>query len=426
MWVSLTCRVTFLCLAAIYSTTSFGQTLSPSDQVVLNLDAAVARTLQSNPGLIAFGYQIYAQQGRLQQSELKPNLQLGILVENAVGSGDFQGIDGAETTLSLAWVLERGKRERRIDAARAGVSLVESEAEIQRLDAAAETARAYLDTLALQERLVRTDNAVTLAEQTAEAVQKRVQAGRTPEADLARAEAELARMQLDREDVEHELLTSHRRLAAQWGETQPGFTRVSGNVHQLPTPDTFAALLARIEQNPDLTRYLNEKRLREAELRLAEARAKPSWQLTAGVRRLERSDDQAFIAGITIPLTTRNRNQGQISEARARLAMTDADRVATRVQIETQLFALYQELQRSLHRTTTIREEILPRIEQALKDTERAYAAGRYGYFELRVVQAELLDTRTALVESSIDAHRRVIEIERLTGTTVTSSATHP
>src|SRR5210317_215798 len=135
MWVSLTCRVTLLCLAATYGTASFGQTVSTSDQVALNLDTAVARTLESNPRLIAFGYQIHAQQGRLQQSELKPNLELGLLVENALGSGDFGGIDSAETTLSLAWVLERGKRERRVDAARAGISLLETEAEIQRLDA---------------------------------------------------------------------------------------------------------------------------------------------------------------------------------------------------------------------------------------------------------------------------------------------------
>tara|TARA_R110000782_G_scaffold96038_1_gene180297 strand:+ start:749 stop:1990 length:1242 start_codon:yes stop_codon:yes gene_type:complete len=413
-------------LLAVYSTASFAQSASANDQVALKLNAAVARTLESNPRLIAYGYQLRAQQGRLQQAELKPNPEFELLVENAAGSGDFHGIGGADTTLSLAWVLERGKRERRVDAARAGISLLETEAEIQRLDAAAETARAFLDTLALQERLIQTDDAVALAEQTAAAVKKRVQAGRTPAADLARAEAELARMRLDREEIEHELRTSHRRLSAQWGDTQPDFARVSADVHQLPTPDSYASLLDRLEQNPDLSRYLNEKRLREAELRLAETQAKPNWQLTAGVRRLERSDDQAFIAGITIPLAANNRNQGRISEARAQLAMTDADRAATRVQIETQLFALYQELEHSLHRVTALREEILPRIERALNETERAYAAGRYGYFELRVVQAELLDTRTALVESSIDAHRHLIEIERLTGTTAASAVSYP
>jgi len=426
MWVSLNFRATLVCLLIVCSTASFAQSESAGNEAALDLDTAILRTLERSPRLTAFGYQIQAQLGRLQQSELKPNPELGLLLENALGSGELQGIDSAEITLSLAWVLERGKRERRVDAARAGVSLVETDAQIERLDVAAETANAFLDTLALQERRIRTDAAVKLAEQTAAVVQQRVQAGRTPTAERARAEAELARMRLDREDIEHELRTSHRRLAAQWGETQPDFTRVSGNVHRLPTPDAYSALLARIEQNPDLSRYLSEQRLREAELRLAEVNAKPNWRLTAGVRRLERGDDQAFIAGITIPLAMRNRNQGRIAEARARLAMTDADRVATRVQIETQLFALYEELQHSLHRAVTLREEILPRIEQALEETERAYAAGRYGYFELRVVQAELLETRTALVESSIDAHRNAIEIERLTGTTVTSSAVHP
>lgn len=422
MGVSLTCRISCTCMLLVLSSASLSQTGSSNDSIALDLNTAVARTLEKNPALVAFGYQVRARQGQLQQAGLRPNPELGLLVENALGSGDLQGIDSAETTLSLGWVLERGKRERRVDAARAGVSLLEDEAGIQRLDAAADTARAFLSMLAIQERLTLTGDAVRLAEQTTASVEKRVEAGRTPVADLARAEAELARIRLDHEDIEHELRTSRQYLAAQWGETQPDFNRIIGNVKQLPVPDAYEQLLVRLEQNPDLSRYLSERRLREAELRLAEAQAKPDWRLTAGVRRFELSDDQAFVAGITIPLATRNRNQGRIAEARANLAMSDADKTTTRVQIESQLFALYQELQHSLHRANTLSEEILPRIETALADTERAYAAGRYSYFELKVVQAELLDARAALVESSIDAHRRIIDIERLTGTTVTSS----
>ena len=397
-----------------------------ADGSAVSLNDAIVRTLERNPALVAFGHQIEAQEGRVLQSGLRPNPEFRISVEDALGTGALEGFDLAETTLSLAWVLERGKRERRVDAARAGVSLLEVDAEIRRLDAAAETARRFLDSLALQEQLVLSDEAIRLAEETVTNVGQRVRAGGTPEADLARAEAELARVRLDREDLGHELLSSNRRLAAQWGDTRPEFTRVRGGISELPTPDSFASLVSRIDGNPNVARYLSEKRLREAELRLAEAEARPDWQLSAGVRRLEQLNDQAFVAGITIPLATRNRNQGRIAEARARLAMADADRTATRVQIETQIFALYQELQHSLHRAATLHEEILPRVERALADTERAYAAGRYGYFELRVVQAEVLAARTALIEASIDAHRHVIEIERLTGTTLSSSAAQP
>jgi cobalt-zinc-cadmium efflux system outer membrane protein len=430
MWKSFTYRVGAWYLLLTVSVTLPTPSVLASDGVtvdaIIGLDQAVDRTLTRNPSLVAFGHQIEAQRGRIIQSELRPNLVLGVQVENVLGSGEFEGIDRAETTLSLGWVLERGKRQARVAAARASVSIFESEADVRRTDAAAETARLFLESLANQEQLVQTQNAVALAEETVKAVGERVRAGRTPDADLARAEAQLARTQLAREDIEHELETSNHRLAAQWGEAQPDFLKVSGDLHKVPVIEDFRLLLTRIERNPKLSRYLNEQRLREAELRLAESEAKPNWRMTAGIRRLEQSNDQAFVAGITIPLALRNRNEGGIAEARAHLAGVEADRTAARLQLETQLFAFYQELQHSLHRTKTLSEEVLPRVEKALADTQRAYAAGRYGYFELQLVQSEVLSTRMALVDASIDAHKRLIEIELLTGMAITSSVKQP
>lgn len=423
MCISTAGRAAYMCLLAMFSVSSIAQPAAANDPVLLDLETAVSRTLERNPGLLAFVYHLRAKEGQRQQSGLRPNPEVGLRLENALGSGDFQRLERAETTLSVAWVLERGKRERRIDAAQANVSLFKTEARIQRLDAAAETALAFLDMLAMQERRMQTDDAVRLAEQTVVVVKKHVQAGRTPAADLARAEAELARRRLDRTDIEYQLPVLQRRLAAQWGETQPSFAGVVGDVYRLPTPDDYSVLLARVQQNPNLSRYLNEQRLREAELRLAEVRAKPNWRLSAGIRHLGQSNDQALVAGITIPLATRNRNQGRIAEARAQLSMSDADRATTRIRIETRLFAVYQQLQYNLQRAVALRDEILPRLEQALEDTGHAYAAGRYGYFELRTMQAEVLDARTALVQASASAHRQVIEIERLTGTRVLSWA---
>lgn len=392
----------------------------------IDLTEAIDKTLEHNPGLVAFGYQIQAQQARVTQSQLRPNPELDLYVENLLGSGDFEGADGAETTLSIGWVLERGKLEHRVGAARAGVSSIESEADIQRLDVMAETARLIIVTLANQERLILTREAVVLSKKTLDAVKERVEAARAPNADLSRAQAELARARLLADDIEHELVTSNHRLSAQWNQFEPDFVNVEGDIYRLPTPDSFSSLLARLDQNPDLSRFLTQHRLRAAELRLAEAEAKPDWRFNAGIRRLELTNDNAFVAGITIPLPMSNRNQGRIAEARAKMAMVDADSATTRLQIETQLFAIYQGLQHSLHQARTLREEILPRMEQALADTQQAYALGRYDYFELQLLQVEVLNTRTALVEASIDAHTHLIEIERLTGAAMPSSVVYP
>jgi outer membrane protein TolC len=53
---------------------------------------------------------------------------------------------------------------------------------------------------------------------------------------------------------------------------------------------------------------------------------------------------------------------------------------------------------------------------QASDETRRAYERGRYGYFELRSVQTDLLRAQSELVEASAGAHRLVIALERLIG----------
>jgi len=418
MWVQLTNRIAAGCLLLALGSASVAQS---NTDTLIDFDEAIANTLESNPALLAFGYQITAQQGRVTQSGVGPSVELGVMLENAVGTGEFSGVDGAEATISLAWSLERGKRQRRVDAARAGLSMLESEAELKRLEAAADTARLYLETLAYQAEVDLSDEAVGLAEKTVAVVQRRVDAGRSPKADLARAEVDLSRLQLEREDLEHELLTSTRRLAAQWGKTNPAFTRVRGDLANLPQPDSYAEMLARVEQSPNLRRFLSERRLREAELRRIEAEAKPDWRLTAGVRQMQLTDDQALVAGISIPFGGEKRNSGNTAAARADLARSDADKAATRVRIETRLFALYEELKHSLHRAETLRDDILPRVELALSETQRAFDTGRYSYYELRIAQNEALRARTEASVALIDAHRNVLEIEALTGAALSS-----
>ena len=367
----------------------------------LRLAQALAKALEHNKELAAFEYRRKEQTGRLQQAGLIPNPELKLVLEDAVGSGIYEGFDSAQTTLSLEWVLERRIRKRRVGAAEARSASLVSDAEILRLDVAAETAQRFLTSLASQARLGRADEAVSLAEDTVVAVKRRVRAGKAPGAELMRAEAALATTTLAREDVTHELSASYHRLAAQWGELEPGFARVSGELLTLPTTESFASLTGRIEQNPQLTRFVSEARVAQADLRLAEARRWPTLRPTLGVRRYEATDDTALVAELKIPLPLFSRNQGRVSESRAALARTRADADAARVRVHASLFVLYEELQHHFHRANTLRDEIIPRLTKALEGTRRGYEQGRYSYFEWRSVQAELLETRNELVEAS-------------------------
>ena len=152
MWKLLTRRIGVCLFLVLFGTIVRAESGLVGDGQMIGLNEAVARTLARNPELVAFGYQLQAQDGRVLQAGLAPNPELSLTVENALGTGEFSGIDGAETTLSIAWILERGVRQRRLETARAGVSLLEVEADIMRLDAAAETARLFFSCLSSQAR----------------------------------------------------------------------------------------------------------------------------------------------------------------------------------------------------------------------------------------------------------------------------------
>ena len=399
------------------------QTALPPTLPSITLDEALARTLDANPALAANGYRIDAALGRVQQANVGPNPVFDLAMNDALGTGDFRGVRGAETTLSIIWVLERGVRLRQIDAALADVSLHEVEAQIMQLDTAAETARRFLACLAFQARLVNAAEAIRLAGQAVEAVRARVAAGGATQAELSRAEAALVRAQLLEEDYEHELVSANHRLSEQWGETRPDFGRAVGNVQALPAVEALETLQSRVDRNPDIAFFMSRRRLAEAELHVAQARSRPDWQLRTGVRRIEATDDLALVGEITVPFGTRDRHLGRIAETFADMARASGDARTTRVRIETALFVLYQELLHDVDVAATLRDRMIPLLESALADTRRAYELGRTSYFELSAVQSELLQTRNELLETSIGAHGLVVEIERLTGVSVLSPA---
>ena len=382
----------------------------------ISLDDAIVSTLTRSPELLAFNYALDAQDGRILQAGLSPRPELGVSVENVLGTGNARGLSGVEATVSIAWVLEGGLRQRRIDTARAGSQVLAAEADVMRLDAAAETARHYTEALAQQMRRDIADQALTLAEQTVAAIRARVDAGTTLTAELSRAQAALARRVLYREDIDHELEAAYHRLAAQWGELSPAFSHVEGDPLNLPTLAPFTELVSRIDQNPELSRYLSEQRLHDAKLRLAQAQSQGLWRFSAGIKRMQSTSDTGFVAGVTIPLNRGNNNQGRIAEARANLQRSVASEDAARVRIQTALLVLYLELEHSIHRVDALRDNVIPRFEKALSESRRAYELGRYSYLEWLQAQNDVLDSRSELAEASIQAHLRMIEIERLTG----------
>jgi cobalt-zinc-cadmium efflux system outer membrane protein len=417
-------RGVFACLLlTIYSTLAQAQPAAPEADATIEWFEALERTLARSPSLRAWGFDIPAAEGRLLQSSFRPNPELRFVVEDILGTDSLRATHSTQTTVTLGWILERGLREQIVNTARARIEVSSVEIEIAQLDAAAETARRFIDCLTYQERYRNAALGVERARDAVAAVRRRVEASRAQEAELARAEAELARAELRLDDYEHELLSAYHRLSAQWGDTNPDFGSVTGALSGMPASDPFETLLARVELNPELALFVSEARVAEAEINLARAQTRPSWALSGGLRRVEATDDWAIVGGITVPLRLGNRNQGRIAETRANLNRIEAAAEAARVRIVTELFVLYQELVHNIELAEGLESNVAPRLESALADTRRAFELGRSSYLEFRGVQTELLDVAYEILDAHADAYHLAIEIERLTGESMTASS---
>jgi cobalt-zinc-cadmium efflux system outer membrane protein len=393
----------------------------------LTLASAIERTLASNPELRVYGPRLSADRARAAQAALKPPLELEAEVQDAFGTGRASGFDIAETTVALSQVVELGgKRGLRADAAAASTALTEAERAAAELDVLAEVTRRFIHVAADQEHLGVTVRATALAEDNVAAATARVAAARAPDVELRRARVTRARAGVEQEHAEHELLTSRRKLAAMWGDTEARFDRVGADLYELPPSEGYEQLVARLESNPDFARFASEERLRDAELRVAEAHARRDLTWRAGLRILSETIDEALVFGVTVPLNASRRARNEITAARAGRELIAAERDAHRVRAEAQLFELFQELRHATTEADVLRTSVLPEMEAALAATRNAFERGRYSYLEWVDAQRELIEVQGALIDSSANAHLYRTEIERLTGEPLSSAEDSP
>jgi cobalt-zinc-cadmium efflux system outer membrane protein len=394
----------------------------PAAAEALTLASAIEQTLARNPELRVYAPRLAAARAHAGAAALRPPFGLEAETQDAFGTGRTSGFDSAETTVAFSQVIELGnKRDLRVAAATAGTALVDAERATAELDVLAEVTRRFIHVAADQEHLLVTRRATALADENVEAATTRVAAARAPEVELRRARITRARAEVEQEHAEHELSSSRRLLAAMWGDSDAAFESVSADLYALPQSESYEVLVARAAGNPDFARFVSEERLRDAEIRVAEAHARSNLAVRAGVRELHATNDEALVFGVTFPLNTRSRSGSEIAEARARREQTAAEREVHRVRVEAQLFELFQELRHAITEAEILRTSVLPEMEAALEATRVAFERGRYSYLEWVDAQRERVEVEQQLIDACVDAHLYRTEIERLTGEALTN-----
>jgi len=383
----------------------------------LNLDDAFARVAASHPDLRLFGARGDALAAERERASQRPALVAGATLENAFGSGAYAGLGGAELTLTLASVLERGgKLDARRALAQSRIDALAVEREGRRLDLLAEVARRYLAVVAARRRGEIAQADVAQRERTVAAARQRLQAGASPESVLLAAQAALARAELERARAAQSERAARQHLAALWGERDPAFDVVDADPAVLPAIGDVQTLGALLERTPELAQFADERRIREARVQLARTEATPDVDWQIGVRRLQGSGDTALIGSLSVPLGAARRAAPGIRAAEAELAALEIEREAKDLSLYATLVEAHGRYRQAQLEVQRLGEDVLPRLAKAEAAAERAYRGGALSYLEWAQLQAERTSVRRQSLDAALDAQRALIEIQRLTG----------
>lgn len=379
----------------------------------ITLTQALQVALLQNPNLQAFSYEVRAREAEALQAGLVSNPTLNVLVENAAGSGNFSGFDQSETTVQLSQRLELGdKRHLRRTSATLSKEIAGWDYKVQRLEVLTRVSKSFTHVLKAQQNFSLTAEGVQLAQKFLNAVSERVKAGKVAAIEKIKAEVALANMRMQKSRAEQELENVRRKLSVLWGNAEPKFELAQGDFFAISASPSATGFSA----NPRISKWSTALAHRQAELDVENSKAIPDLTLSGGYRRLEQTDDNALVFGLSVPLNWFNRNQGGIAKARHRLSKVEQEKRAEALKIQEALLKAHSEVSFSHAKVISIKTEVLPGAKKAFDAISEGYRFGKFGLLDVLDSQKTFFQVQNQYLDALADYHNAVAEVKRLTG----------
>jgi cobalt-zinc-cadmium efflux system outer membrane protein len=392
----------------------------------------VRRALASNAELAAARLDIERGRARLQQAALRPNPT----VDFEQTTGRLTGSAGErETSIGFALPLELGgKRERRIDLARAELNAAEAEIADRERRLSAEVRSAYAESMAALRELEITENLNNLDTQTARIIEARVTEGESAPIEFNLLRVEIERLKARRALVEGRLEAAMLRLKNLTGIPASESLRLREDLATPALPEPPASLEAAVDialrTRPDLRLARLIEEAAQAGLRLARAQATPD--VTAFSRYTTnrsvfdntpigvlRDKDRLLSFGVSVSIPLFNKNQGAKAEAEAAILQARRRREFAETVVRSEVASAYARYQAAQSAMDTLREGVLATSQQNIKAVRGAYEIGAFRITDLLVEQRRFIDSQREFIEAMAERYRALADLQAAIGAPV-------
>lgn len=314
-------------------------------------------------------------------------------------------LDGADVSFTIEQQVPlSGIRSSRRESARAELARARAEAERATLDVALEAATAFL---MLQERRRMSDvltEQIAFARDVIAAADARYAGGTGAQADVLRAELEVARLEVRARGLAGDVRAAEAMLNASMGldaaTPVPALAPVSVDA-PLPSP---AELGARLAARPELAAARADIARAAADVEVMRAMGKPMATIRTGpAYTMAEGRGWMGMIGLSIPLW-KSKVRAGIAEAQAMRAMSEAELQAMTTMIEGEATAALSVLETARDQRIALNSNVLPRARVALDPALAGYAAGRLPLVSV----IESVQALWAVQEELVDAEIRV------------------
>lgn len=382
--------------------------VAAQEREILSLEDALARAgaieiasppIQGpdlNPWLAGPQADTQAAEALVGQARLRPNPEVSFEAENIAGTGAFSGLRATEYTLAIGQRLELGgKRGARVRAAQAEARVASLRSDLALAELGFSVRERFVNAAAAAARVELAQDIVVRNRELTRIANLLVEVGREPPLRALRAQSALAEAEAELQAAEAESIGARAALGSLWSgsETLPAvpaeIPHIEPPASLLASEDTLRLQVARAESDAAEAAIARERSLRV-----------PDPVISAGVRRFAESKDNAFLVGVAIPLPFRDRNQGNIAAAQARLRSATAREAVVRADFRQEVAQARAQFLGAEARVDTLSNTSLPQAEEALRLVRLGYRAGRFPLIEV-LSAAEARDAiRNALIDA--------------------------
>jgi outer membrane protein, heavy metal efflux system len=385
----------------------------------LTLGEAVSLALRENPTVRAKEFERQSVSANEITAGLRPNPTAEFRGEQFTPGGS-SGAAITQYTLSIGQPIELGgKRQRRVDSARAATRVTGYELADLRRQTVFQVKKSFTDILIARDTLaLAEENLKTLDEL------ERVQRFREEKGDIS--QLDLLRIQVQRFAFERDALDARQAMRAAKIALRAvtsldrvgGDFEVVGDLTYRDVSYSQTELYRLVMQNrPDIRAAEAAREKARADVNLARANA--WWDITPQIEYQRIGPDNTIGFGISLPIRIFDRNQGEIARTRADVLRANATREAVAIQALADVDAALSTLRSEAEKVKVLTDTYLPKALQTRDTVEYAYRRGGISLLDFLDAQRSYRETALEYLRALGNHRIAVYQLEAAVGSPI-------